>query len=186
MLDMNLSSEYTEDIRSLPGRSAHKRGELFMQKLSGRKLLLIGFTLFSMFFGAGNLIFPPDLGAKAGIHFWPAFLGLAISAVGLPIAGVVAVARAQGLEKLAGRVHPVFAQVFMILIYLSIGPCLAIPRTASTSFAMLAPLVGTGAGLQLGYSVVFFAAAFLVALRPERLTRWLGRLFGIQEVEPFA
>ena len=55
-----------------------------MQKLSGRKLLLIGFTLFSMFFGAGNLIFPPDLGAKAGIHFWPAFLGLAISAVGLP------------------------------------------------------------------------------------------------------
>ena len=138
-----------------------------MQKLSGRKLLLIGFTLFSMFFGAGNLIFPPDLGAKAGIHFWPAFLGLAISAVGLPVAGVVAVARAQGLEKLAGRVHPVFAQVFMILIYLSIGPCLAIPRTASTSFAMLAPLVGTGAGLQLGYSVVFFAAAFLVALQPE-------------------
>lgn len=63
-----------------------------MQKLSGRKLLLIGFTLFSMFFGAGNLIFPPDLGAKAGIHFWPAFLGLAISAVGLPVAGVVAVA----------------------------------------------------------------------------------------------
>lgn len=102
---MNLSSEYTEDIRSLSGRGAHKRGELFMQKLSGRKLLLIGFTLFSMFFGAGNLIFPPDLGAKAGTHFWPAFLGLAISAVGLPVAGVVAVARAQGLEKLAGRVH---------------------------------------------------------------------------------
>ena len=92
MLDMNLSSEYTEDIRFLPGRNPHKRGEFFMQKLSGRKLLLIGFTLFSMFFGAGNLIFPPDLGAKAGIHFWPAFLGLAISAVGLPVAGVVAVA----------------------------------------------------------------------------------------------
>ena len=74
MLDMNLSSVYTEDIRFLPGRNPHKRGEFFMQKLSGRKLLLIGFTLFSMFFGAGNLIFPPDLGAKAGIHFWPAFL----------------------------------------------------------------------------------------------------------------
>ena len=143
---MNSSSEYTEDIRSLSGKGAHKRGELFMQKLSGRKLLLIGFTLFSMFFGAGNLIFPPDLGAKAGIHFWPAFLGLAISAVGLPVAGVVAVARAQGLEKLAGRVHPVFAQVFMILIYLSIGPCLAIPRTASTSFAMLAPWWAPGPG----------------------------------------
>lgn len=146
------------------------------QALKGRKLLLVGFTLFSMFFGAGNLIFPPDLGAKAGANLWPAFLGLAISAVGLPVAGVIAVARADGLDKLAGRVHPVFAQVFMILIYLSIGPCLAIPRTASTSFAMLTPLLGSSAGLQLGYSVLFFGAAFLVALRPDRLTRWLGRL----------
>ena len=156
------------------GTGAEKRGMVLTQALKGRKLLLVGFTLFSMFFGAGNLIFPPDLGA--GTNFWPAFLGLAISAVGLPVAGVIAVARADGLDKLAGRVHPVFAQVFMILIYLSIGPCLAIPRTASTSFAMLTPLLGSSAGLQLGYSVLFFGAAFLVALHPDRLTRWLGRL----------
>ena len=45
------------------------------QALKGRKLMLVGFTLFSMFFGAGNLIFPPDLGAKAGANLWPAFLG---------------------------------------------------------------------------------------------------------------
>ena len=132
------------------GTGAGKRGTVLTQALKGRKLLLVGFTLFSMFFGAGNLIFPPDLGAKAGTNFWPAFLGLAISAVGLPVAGVIAVARADGLDKLAGRVHPVFAQVFMILIYLSIGPCLAIPRTASTSFAMLTPLLGSSAGLLAG------------------------------------
>ena len=132
-----------------------------MQKLSGKNLLLVGFTLFSMFFGAGNLIFPPHLGAQAGTSLWPAFAGLAVSAVGLPIAGVVAVARAGGLDKLAGRVHPVFAMVFTILVYLSIGPCLAIPRTASTSFQMLVPLIGGGTGLQLAYSVLFFAAAFL-------------------------
>ena len=147
-----------------------------MQKLSGKNLLLVGFTLFSMFFGAGNLIFPPHLGAQAGVNLWPAFAGLAVSAVGLPIAGVVAVARAGGLDKLAGRVHPVFAMVFTILVYLSIGPCLAIPRTASTSFQMLVPLIGGGTGLQLAYSVLFFAAAFLVALRPEKLTDWLGRI----------
>ena len=158
------------------GTGAGKRGTVLTQALKGRKLLLVGFTLFSMFFGAGNLIFPPDLGAKAGTNLWPAFLGLAISAVGLPVAGVIAVARADGLDKLAGRVHPVFAQVFMILIYLSIGPCLAIPRTASTSFAMLTPLLGSSAGLQLGYSVLFFGVAFLVALRPEKLTNWLGRI----------
>ena len=50
-----------------------------MQKLSGKNLLLVGFTLFSMFFGAGNLIFPPHLGAQAGTSLWPAFAGLAVS-----------------------------------------------------------------------------------------------------------
>lgn len=147
-----------------------------MQKLSGKKRLLVGFTLFSMFFGAGNLIFPPHLGAQAGTNFWPAFAGFAVSAIGLPIAGVVAVAKAGGLDQLASRVHPKFALVFTILVYLSIGPCLAIPRTASTSFEMLVPLVGGGRSLQLGYSIVFFAAAFLVALHPEKLTDRLGRI----------
>ena len=147
-----------------------------MKKLSGRGLLLVGFTLFSMFFGAGNLIFPPHLGAQAGANFWFAFAGLAVSAIGLPIAGVAAVAQAGSLDALAGRVHPAFARVFTILVYLSIGPCLAIPRTASTSFQMLVPLLGSHPGLQMVYSAVFFAAAFLVALHPEKLTEWLGRI----------
>ena len=147
-----------------------------MQKLRGRNLLFVGFTLFSMFFGAGNLIFPPFLGAQAGANTWFAFAGFAMSAIGLPVLGVIAVARSGGLAALAGRVHPRFAAVFTLLIYLSIGPCLAIPRTASTSFEMLAPLVGGGAARQLIYSALFFAAAFLVALRPEKLTDRLGKL----------
>ena len=147
------------------------------QTLRGKKQLLLGFTLFSMFFGAGNLIFPPYLGAQAGTHLWRAFLGFAVSAIGLPIAGVVAVARAGGLPKLAGRVSPRFAQAFTILVYLSIGPCLAIPRTASTSFAMLEPLLpADGWAVQLGYTAAFFAAAFCVALKPEKLTQRLGKV----------
>ena len=66
-----------------------------MQKLNRRSLLLVGFTLFSMFFGAGNLIFPPFLGAEAGQNAWAALAGFAVSAIGLPIAGVIAVARAE-------------------------------------------------------------------------------------------
>ena len=146
------------------------------QALRGKKLLLVGFTLFSMFFGAGNLIFPPFLGAQAGTALWSAFVGFAVSAIGLPIAGVAAVARAGGLPALAGRVHPRFAQVFAVLVYLSIGPCLAIPRTASTSFEMLTPLVGRSTPGQFIYSLVFFAAAYFVALRPEKLTQRLGRI----------
>ena len=98
-----------------------------MQTLRRRDQLLVGFTLFSMFFGAGNLIFPPQLGAQAGVDTWPAMAGLAVSAVGLPILGVIAVVRSGSLTRLAGRVHPVFATVFTILIYLSIAPALLSP-----------------------------------------------------------
>lgn len=151
-----------------------------MKELKGKNLLLVGFTLFSMFFGAGNLIFPPFLGAQAGESAWIAFAGFALSAIGLPIMGVVAVARSGGLKVLAGRVHPRFAAVFTMLIYLSIGPCLAIPRTASTSFEMaVPPFLGEDAplaALQLLYSLVFFTAALLLALRPEKLTDRLGKL----------
>lgn len=151
-----------------------------MQQLSRKNQLLVGFTLFSMFFGAGNLIFPPQLGAQAGVQTWPAMAGLAISAIGLPILGVIAVVRAGSLNTLASRVHPLFASIFTILIYLSIGPCLAIPRTASTSFEMAVPPflpAGTFTGwYQLAYSLLFFTAAFFVALHPERLTSRLGKI----------
>lgn len=149
------------------------------QALSGKKLFIVGFTLFSMFFGAGNLIFPPYLAAQSGSLVWPATAGFLISAVGLPVLGVVAVARSGGLDRLAGRVHPGFALIFTILIYLSIGPCLAIPRTASTSFEMaVLPFFGSGstALAQLLYSAVFFAIAVALALYPDKLTRWLGRI----------
>lgn len=151
------------------------------QKLSNRNLLLVGFTLFSMFFGAGNLIFPPFLGAMAGERTWSAMAGFLISAVGLPVLGVAAVAMSGGLRKLAGRVHPWFAFLFTLLIYLSIGPCLAIPRTAGTSFEMaVLPYLGEN-GLsvstaQLLYSVAFFAIAMILALKPEKLTDRLGKI----------
>ena len=152
------------------------------QKLSWRNLLLVGFTLFSMFFGAGNLIFPPFLGAEAGTLTWHAMRGFLLSAVGLPVLGVAAVAMAGGLDRLGRRVHPGFAFVFTLLIYLSIGPCLAIPRTASTSFemAVLPYLGGLGTALgsraQLIYSVVFFCIAMALAFRPDKLTDRLGKV----------
>lgn len=74
---------------------------------------MVGLTLFSMFFGAGNLIFPPFLGAMAGQNTWIAMAGFALTAVGFPILGVAAVAEAGGLTALGNRVHPKFASVHL-------------------------------------------------------------------------
>ena len=73
--------------------------------------------VFSMFFGAGNLIFPPMLGQLSGTELPVAMLGFLLSAVGLPVLALVVVAKAGGLYPLAKRVHPKFALLFTILIY---------------------------------------------------------------------
>ena len=80
-----------------------------MQKLGFRQTITIGFMLFSMFFGAGNLIFPPLLGAQAGSSTVPAMVGLTITAVCFPILAVAAVAKHDNLVKLGSMIHPVFA-----------------------------------------------------------------------------
>ncbi|WP_101670899.1 branched-chain amino acid transport system II carrier protein [Bifidobacterium anseris] len=149
-------------------------------RLTTRQRVIVGVTFFSMFFGAGNLIFPPYLGALAGDRTAPGMLGFVLSAVGLPILGVIVVARAGGFSNLSARVSPRFALVLGVAIMLTIGPLFAIPRTASTSFEMaVAPFAGEGlGGARLIYSIMFFALAWLVAQRPDRLSQVLGKIMG--------
>ena len=142
---------------------------------------MVGVTLFSMFFGAGNLILPPLLALQAGTGSVPAMAGFLITAIGLPVMGIVAVALAGTARDLAGRVHPAFASFFVAAVYLAIGPCLAIPRTSSTAFEMLAPLLPDGVPVdtaRLAFSIAFFAVAFALALHPNALTKLLGRITG--------
>ena len=58
--------------------------------LTFKQKILVAGTLFGMFFGAGNLIFPVHLGQMAGSNVWQAILGLLITGVGLPLLGVAA------------------------------------------------------------------------------------------------
>ena len=147
-------------------------------KLTKKQMVLISFMLFSMFFGAGNLIFPPFLGQNAGSSTPAATFGFIITAVVLPILGVIVVAQSDGLDKLAGRVSPLFAMVFTMLIYLSIGPGLGIPRAASVPFEMaVAPYLPEGANLavcMVVYSLVFFIIAAWLALTPNKLVDRIG------------
>lgn len=146
-----------------------------MQSLTRR--LVMGFTVFAMFFGAGNLIFPSFLAYQAGSDVIPAFAGFALSATLLPTIAIIAVTRMGSLEKLADRVHPVFSRILTIIVYLAIGPLLAIPRTASTSYEMVAIATNTDSGIAaFVYSALFFTLTALVALKPEKLSKRLGKI----------
>ena len=147
-------------------------------KLSKKNMLLISFMLFSLFFGAGNLIFPPFMGQNAGAQTLPAMIGFLTTAVVLPVLGVVVVAKFDGLNSLAENVGSKFSQVFTMLIYLSIGPGLGIPRAASVPFEMaVAPYLPEGANLtlwMLAYSLVFFLVALWLCLNPGKLVERIG------------
>ena len=141
-------------------------------------MLLVSFMLFSLFFGAGNLIFPPFLGQNAGAATIPAVAGFVVTAVILPVLGVIVVAQTDGLDKLGARVNGKFAIIFTMLIYLSIGPGLGIPRAASVPFEMaVAPYLPQNAPLNLfmlGYSLIFFVIAAWLALNPSKLVDRIG------------
>ncbi len=158
-----------------------------MTRLSLRQRLLMGVTLFSMFFGAGNLIFPPFTGYRAGSEAVPAFLGLISTAVLFPVLGIIATARAGGMDGLCRKVHPQFSKWFTLVIYLCIGPLLAIPRTASMAFSMMSFATAPAQSISLGpisaqqilavvFSVVFFAASRFFAQRPSHLKDILGKI----------
>ena len=146
-------------------------------KLTAKNMALVSFMLFALFFGAGNLIFPPYLGQSAGSNTFPAMVGFLITAVVLPVLGVIVVARFDGLDRLGQQVGPRFGIVFTVLIYLSIGPGLGIPRAASVPFEMaFAPyLPRESTALWMGvYSLVFFAVALWLCLTPGKLVSRIG------------
>lgn len=152
-------------------------------RLSNRDILVTGFALLAMFLGAGNLIFPPVLGLQAGENLWPAIFGFIITGVGLPLLGITAVAKAGGdLELLANRVNPMFSKIITTIVILSIGPMLAIPRTAATTFEVgVAPFLNTSEPTELKIALaittlVFFFIVLLFALKPTKILDSIGKI----------
>lgn len=150
--------------------------------LSLKQRILVAGTLFGMFFGAGNLIFPVHLGQLAGRNVLPAMFGFIITAVGIPILGVAAIGNthSDGLQALSSKVGRRYGYIFTCLLYLTIGPFFAIPRCATTSFTTgIQPMLGDGTSesmVLLIFSLLFFAVVLFFSLRPTGITVWIGKI----------
>ncbi|GAB3046923.1 branched-chain amino acid transport system II carrier protein [Virgibacillus ainsalahensis] len=151
------------------------------EKLSFSSYTAIGVMLFALFFGAGNLIFPAQLGQNAGTNLWPAIVGFLITGVGLPLLGIIAMSfsGSKNLQELASRVHPGYAIFFTSLLYLTIGPFFAAPRTGTVAYEVgIMPFVGEG-NAQLGlliFTLIFFAATLWFSLKPAKLVDNVGKI----------
>lgn len=157
-----------------------------------KQTLVIGIALFSMHFGAGNLILAPYIGARAGMDLIWVLLGFFISGVGLPIAALICLCMVATPEVIASHLSRQFSRVFTLLVYLTLGPLMIVPRTAACAYEMTKPvldMVGEILGVTnpvpvlpslsaLIFMGLFFIAAYFVIVHPSDLTDIMGKISG--------
>ncbi|MGL5870610.1 branched-chain amino acid transport system II carrier protein, partial [Clostridium chrysemydis] len=130
-----------------------------------KDILIVGFALFSIFFGAGNLIFPPFIGLTSGSSWGTSFLGFIVADVGIIFLSILAVAKSGSLQGVVGRAGKKFGITLEILMMLCLGPMLVVPRTAATTFEMsIKPLFG---GFNpMVFSIIFFILVLILSIKP--------------------
>ena len=139
-----------------------------------RDILVTGFALFAMFFGAGNLIFPPFLGLITGSSWLTGFTGFILADVGLSLLAILAIAKCNGeVGEIFSRAGYKLSIVLSCAIMICIGPLLAIPRTAATTFEMgIQPIFGNFNAVI--FSVIFFAITLLLTIKPSKVVDIIG------------
>ena len=148
-----------------------------MQKSNNtvRDIIVVGFALFSMFFGAGNVIFPPYLGMESGPQWLLGFSAYFIADIGLALLGVFALLRVGSSEAVTLRLGKIPAELLMCAIILCIGPMVAIPRTSATTFEMaIAPNIPDVSPVL--FSVLFFALILALCIKESAVVDIVGKV----------
>lgn len=147
-----------------------------MNKLEVSNVFVVGFALFAMFFGAGNLIIPSFIGLQAGTGWYQALGGFGLSGIGLPLLGIMAMAKNEGsLEKFAGKVNHKFSVVFGTLVILCIGPLLAIPRTGAATYEVGVQPIFPGIS-PLVSSLIYFSLTLYFSINKSKVIDTIGKI----------
>ena len=138
-----------------------------------KEIWITGFALFSLFFGAGNLILPPTLGVKSGVDWWIVVFGFVLTAVTIPILAIFAHAKLQGtLYDFGKKVSLVFSTIYCFLIYI-IAIAIPSPRTAAVTHEMtVQPFFDTSPLLT---SIIYFVLVFIFAINRSRIIGLIGK-----------
>lgn len=144
-------------------------------------ILVTGLMLFALFFGAGNLIFPAMLGQSSGTNLWSANLGFILTGVGLPFIGILAfgVSGKSDVQSLVSRAHPLFGLIFTVVLYLSLGPLFALPRTGSVSYEIgIKPFLSADVGFLplLVFTIIYFGIACGLSINPSKILDIVGKV----------
>ena len=137
--------------------------------------IVVGFALFAMFFGAGNVVFPPYIGMHAGEQWANGFLFYFIADIGLALVAMFAILHAGGADNITGRIGHVASKVLMCAVILCIGPMVAIPRTAATTLEMSVTPFFSGMS-PVVFSIIFFAVIMLLSIKQSAVIDIVGKI----------
>ncbi|MGG5460058.1 branched-chain amino acid transport system II carrier protein [Clostridium sp. B9] len=140
-----------------------------------KDIVIIGFALFSIFFGAGNLIFPPYIGLISGANWIESFLGFVTSDVGLILLSIVAVSKVGSLRNVLGKAGKRFGLILEVLIMLCLGPILVVPRTAATTYEMSILPIFKGINPYM-FSIIFFIVVLIITIKPNKVMDIIGKV----------
>lgn len=146
-----------------------------MSKNKTVSIITMGFALFAMFFGAGNLILPPYIGLNVGNNWFFAILGFVTTGILAPFFGLLAVTK-NGLTftDLGKKTHPVMVMVLATVIMWSIGPLVGIPRTAATTYEMALKPFFPSMTPFLG-AILFFGITLVLSIAPSKIVDIIGK-----------
>lgn len=152
-----------------------------MKTLNTRDLTALSFMTLALFLGAGNIIFPPLYGLQYGDKAWWFAAGFLVTAVGMPVLTIIALARVNGtIEVLSKPIGKVASICFAVTCYLAVGPLFATPRTATVSYEMgVLPFIGSHLTPQQGllaYSIAYFSVTLVLSFFPGRLLDTVGKV----------
>lgn len=148
-----------------------------MNSIKKKDIITCGFALFAIFFGAGNLIFPPYLGVLSGDRWYESMIGFLLTDPALPVIGVLVTMKLGGrADDLGKRVSPKFAKLIGTIAILLIGPLFAVPRTGATTHEIFTqPLFGSNIPV-IVTAVIFFALTWWIAINPNKVIDYVGNI----------
>ena len=148
-----------------------------MKQHQTKDIFVIGFALFSMFFGAGNVIFPPFLGLGAGPEWLLGYICYYLADIGLALVALYSVFRKDGMDKVMEPIGKTGTNLLMCAVVLCIGPMVALPRTAAMTFEMsvMPFFIHLPKAAGVGFSILFFVVIFLLTIRESSVVDIVGK-----------
>lgn len=152
-----------------------------MKKITYSDSISTGLAVFSMLFGAGNLMYPIEVGMRSGQYGFLGIAGFTITAVLLPIIGLIGMILFNGnynayFERLGSKI----GQLVLGICFITIGPLIAIPRIVTLSHTMIGPFIplsyidGVSMSSAFLFALLFLGLTYLATFRENSIVTILG------------